>query len=54
LIAAVLQGPRQRFPTAQPLFVGHVGDGNIHVILLFRKAELPRDDALRRNSSERE
>jgi FAD/FMN-containing dehydrogenase len=36
-IAAVQGAAAERFPTAQPLFVGHVGDGNIHVILLFRE-----------------
>jgi FAD/FMN-containing dehydrogenase len=36
-ITAVQGAAAERFPTAQPLFVGHVGDGNIHVILLFRK-----------------
>lgn len=34
-IAAVQRTAEQRFPAARPLFVGHVGDGNIHVILLF-------------------
>lgn len=43
-IAAVQGAAAERFPTAQPLFVGHVGDGNIHVILLFGKGGF-RDEA---------
>ncbi len=34
-IAAVQRAAAERFPSARPLFVGHVGDGNIHAILLF-------------------
>jgi len=34
-IAAVEAMKAERFPEARALFVGHVGDGNIHVILLF-------------------
>ncbi|WP_164547570.1 MULTISPECIES: FAD-binding oxidoreductase [unclassified Bosea (in: a-proteobacteria)] len=34
-ITAVEAMTAVRFPEARPLFVGHVGDGNIHVILLF-------------------
>ncbi|SFI83735.1 FAD/FMN-containing dehydrogenase [Bosea sp. OK403] len=43
-IAAVQGAAAERFPTAQPLFVGHVGDGNIHVILLFGTGEF-QDEA---------
>lgn len=45
-IAAVETMAAQRFPSAQPLFVGHVGDGNIHVILLFAKEALADAGAL--------
>ncbi|MCV9940483.1 FAD-binding oxidoreductase [Boseaceae bacterium BT-24-1] len=34
-IAAVEAMATERFPEARALFVGHVGDGNIHVVLLF-------------------
>jgi FAD/FMN-containing dehydrogenase len=34
-LAAVEAMAAERFPQAKALFVGHVGDGNIHVILLF-------------------
>lgn len=34
-IAAIEAMAAKRFPEAKPLFVGHVGDGNIHVILVF-------------------
>ncbi|CAH1668358.1 FAD-binding oxidoreductase [Chelatococcus asaccharovorans] len=37
-LAAVSVALKDRFPPARPLFVGHVGDGNIHVVALF-----PRD-----------
>lgn len=40
MIEAVEQAAAQHFPGARPLFVGHVGDGNIHVNLLFPKAEV--------------
>ncbi|CAD5288954.1 FAD/FMN-containing dehydrogenase [Bosea sp. 62] len=33
-ISAIEAMAAERFPEARPLFVGHVGDGNIHVILL--------------------
>ncbi|SEF86358.1 FAD-binding oxidoreductase [Bosea lathyri] len=46
LIEAVLQASATRFPAARPLFVGHLGDGNIHVNLLFPKADYPTADAL--------
>lgn len=32
---AAIEMAAERFPEARALFVGHVGDGNIHVILLF-------------------
>ncbi|MGX1790758.1 FAD-binding oxidoreductase [Bosea sp. NPDC055332] len=38
-IAAVEAMKAERFPEARALFVGHVGDGNIHVILLFPREE---------------
>jgi FAD/FMN-containing dehydrogenase len=41
-IAAVEAMTAARFPEARALFVGHVGDGNIHVILLFPR-ETPRE-----------
>ena len=41
LITAVEQAAARCFPSARPLFVGHIGDGNIHVSLLFPKAEVP-------------
>jgi FAD/FMN-containing dehydrogenase len=34
-ISAIEAMAAQRFPQARPLFVGHAGDGNIHVVLLF-------------------
>lgn len=34
-ITAIEAMAAERFPEARALFVGHVGDGNIHVILLF-------------------
>ncbi|CAH1661226.1 FAD/FMN-containing dehydrogenase [Hyphomicrobiales bacterium] len=37
-LAEVAIALNERFPTAHPLFVGHVGDGNIHVIVLFPRA----------------
>lgn len=40
-IAAVEAMKAERFPEAQALFVGHVGDGNIHVILLFQQETPP-------------
>jgi FAD/FMN-containing dehydrogenase len=46
LIEAVLQASATRFPAARPLFVGHLGDGNIHVNLLFPRADYPAADAL--------
>jgi len=39
LIHAVEEGLRRRVPAARPLFVGHAGDGNMHVICLFADAE---------------
>jgi len=41
-IAAVETMAAERFPEARTLFVGHVGDGNIHVVLLFPQ-QTPRD-----------
>ncbi|WID94841.1 FAD-binding oxidoreductase [Bosea vestrisii] len=41
-IAAVEAMAAERFPKARTLFVGHVGDGNIHVILLFPR-EMPAE-----------
>lgn len=41
-IAAIEAMTAVRFPEARPLFVGHIGDGNIHVILLFPR-ETPPD-----------
>jgi FAD/FMN-containing dehydrogenase len=41
MIEAIEQAAARHFPTARPLFVGHIGDGNIHVNLLFPKAEVP-------------
>lgn len=40
-IAAVEAMKAKRFPEARTLFVGHVGDGNIHVILLFPQETPP-------------
>lgn len=40
-IAAVETMAAERLPQARPLFVGHVGDGNIHVILLFPQETPP-------------
>lgn len=45
-IAAVEQRTARQFPSAQPLFVGHVGDGNIHVTLRFDRSEVPDAAAL--------
>jgi FAD/FMN-containing dehydrogenase len=41
MIEAVERATARRFPTARPLFVGHIGDGNIHVNLLFPTTEFP-------------
>jgi FAD/FMN-containing dehydrogenase len=40
-IAGVEAAAAAQFPAARPLFVGHVGDGNIHANLLFPKAFFP-------------
>jgi FAD/FMN-containing dehydrogenase len=40
-ISAIEAMTAERFPQARPLFVGHVGDGNIHVILLLPRGTPP-------------
>lgn len=40
-ISAIEAMAAERFPETRPLFVGHVGDGNIHVILLFPRETPP-------------
>lgn len=41
-ISAIEAMTAERFPEARALFVGHVGDGNIHVILLFPQGTSPQ------------
>ncbi len=41
MIEAVERATARRFPIARPLFVGHIGDGNIHVTLLFPTTAIP-------------
>ncbi len=41
-VSAIEAMAAERFPDARPLFVGHVGDGNIHVILLFPQGTSPQ------------
>lgn len=41
-ISAIEAMAAERFPDARALFVGHVGDGNIHVILLFPQETSPQ------------
>jgi FAD/FMN-containing dehydrogenase len=41
-VSAIEAMAAERFPDARALFVGHVGDGNIHVILLFPQGTSPQ------------
>lgn len=41
-ISAIEAMAAERFPDARALFVGHVGDGNIHIILLFPQGTSPQ------------
>ncbi|MCC7281650.1 MAG: FAD-binding oxidoreductase [Acetobacteraceae bacterium] len=42
----------ERFPQANTVFVGHVGDGNIHVVVIFQRELFPDADAFERVATE--